>query len=298
MREMPMRHRQLLGFVLSATLSLGLFTACDDDDVDIRSDPGLDIVQIASASPDLEVFTASLQRAGLTGALSGTGPYTVFAPTDEAFDRLTAGTLEGLSEDQLETILLYHVVDGRFEEDALQDGTILMNAGYTAFLDVNGDTEINDVEIIDSDITASNGVIHVIDEVLLPPDIIRALELADDFDDLLSALDRADLTNTLRGQGPFTVFAPTDDAFDELPDDLIDDLSDQQLRDVLLYHVIDARVLSTDLSAGAVETMLDGEEVEVELSAGDVRIQGARVLLPDIRTTNGVIHVIDTVLQP
>jgi transforming growth factor-beta-induced protein len=146
-------------------------------------------------------------------------------------------------------------------------------------------------------VDASNGVIHVIDKVLLPPNLVQAATYAGSFSKLLSAATTAGLADDLSDpSAELTVFAPTDDAFAALPAGTVEGLSTEELAAVLTYHVVPAEVLSTDLVAGDVTT-LNGASVTVDLTDG-VKVNDAKVVAADIVTTNGVIHVIDKVLLP
>ena len=166
-----------------------------------------------------------------------------------------------------------------------------------------GKVYINDAEVIITDIMASNGIIHVIDAVLLPKEDIVDTAIEDGrFTTLVAALQAADLVETLKGEGPFTVFAPTDDAFAKLPAGTVESLllpeNKQQLTDILLYHVVAGKVMAEDVvSLTEAETVL-GQNVTIKVEMGKVYINDAEVIITDIMTSNGVIHVIDTVLLP
>lgn len=306
---------RLFTIVSSAAALLAWSGGCGDDDGDVSESPDAGIVDVASGSEDFESFSDALTMADLDMQLSGEGPFTVFAPTDEAFEDLAEGTLDELSQAELRTVLLYHVVEGRLSRDVLEEteGPIMTRAGFTAFIDVDDALvvdiedgidvadeaiEINEADVVETDIEARNGIIHGIEAVLMPPDILRALRLAGRFDTLLLAIERADLLDDLQAEGPFTLFAPTDEAFEELPDDALEDMSNEELRNLLLFHVVQDRLLAEDLTGDAVETMVDGAELDVAVSGDQIVVHGARVVSPDIITTNGVIHVIDNVLMP
>ena len=166
-----------------------------------------------------------------------------------------------------------------------------------------GKVYINDAEVIITDIVTSNGVIHVIDAVLLPKADIVDIALEDGrFTTLAAALGAADLVETLKGEGPFTVFAPTDDAFAKLPAGTVESLllpeNKQKLTDILLYHVVSGKVLATDVvTLSEAETVL-GQNVTITVKDGKVYINDSEVIITDIMTSNGVIHVIDAVLLP
>jgi uncharacterized surface protein with fasciclin (FAS1) repeats len=273
------------------------------------------IVELAVADGRFSTLVGALQTAGLVEALQGEGPYTVFAPTDDAFAALPAGTLESLSIEQLTDILLYHVVPGKvMVADALAlDGQMAdtLLRGRQLGISIEGETvRINHVSVVIPDIEASNGVIHVIDAVLLPP-VEEAMEemgtivdvaVADGrFSTLVGALQAAGLVEALQGEGPFTVFAPTDEAFAALPAGTLEGLSVEQLTDILLYHVVSGEVVAADvagLSGQMVDTLLSGKQIEVAVEGGTVAINDATVIITDVLASNGVIHVIDAVLLP
>jgi uncharacterized surface protein with fasciclin (FAS1) repeats len=260
----------------------------------------LDIVETALAAGGFSQLAAALTEAGLVESLKGDGPFTVFAPTDDAFEAFEAdnpGVLAGLTKAELTGILTYHVVAGAAVKsgDLKDDQVFVTVSGSPVLVDTTGGVKVSDAEVTAADVVASNGVIHVIDKIILPPsdDIVATAIAAGDFTKLAEALADAELVETLQGEGPFTVFAPTDAAFDKLaavP-------SGDALKDVLLYHVVSGAVGSGDLSAGSVSTLLDGEDLTVSLSGG-VKINDSKVTSANIITKNGVIHVIDTVLVP
>ena len=163
---------------------------------------------------------------------------------------------------------------------------------------------INDALVVITDIEASNGVIHVIDAVLLPPEPVGSIvdvALADDrFETLVAALQAADLVGTLQGEGPFTVFAPTDDAFDALPEGTVAALLEDipALTAILLYHVVSGDVRAADVVALESAVTVQGELVSISVESDNVRINDALVVITDIEASNGVIHVIDAVLLP
>ena len=272
------------------------------------------IVDIAVADGRFTTLVGALQTAGLVEALQGEGPFTVFAPTDDAFAALPAGTLEGLSVEQLTSILLYHVVPGKVMAadaialDGQSAGTLLDGQSINISV-VDGMVRINEATVIIADIEASNGVIHVIDSVLLPPaeeaaapGTIVDIAVADGrFTTLVGALQTAGLVEALQGEGPFTVFAPTDDAFAALPAGTLEGLSVEQLTSILLYHVVPGKVMAADaiaLDGQSAGTLLDGQSINISVVDGMVRINEATVIIADIEASNGVIHVIDSVLLP
>ena len=266
-----------------------------------------DIVDIAAADGRFTTLVAAVEAAGLVETLKGEGPFTVFAPTDDAFAKLPVGTVEGLlkpeNKQQLADILLYHVLPGKVMSSAVTDGLIADSAlGTSVFFKVDmGTAYINEAQIVITDIEASNGVIHVIDTVILPKDIVDAA-VFNKFETLATALQAADLVETLKGDGPFTVFAPTNEAFAALPEGTLASLllaeNKQTLTNILLYHVVGARVFAEDVvKLDSADTVL-GQPLSIKVEDGKVYVNDAQVIVTDIKTTNGVIHVINTVLLP
>jgi transforming growth factor-beta-induced protein len=271
-----------------------------------------DIVDIAVADGRFTTLVAAVQAAGLVDTLKGEGPFTVFAPTDDAFAKLPAGTIDELlkpeNKQALTDILLYHVISGKVmaaDVVNLTSATTVLGKDVTVKVDM-GNVYINDAQVIITDIEVSNGVIHVIDAVILPPadmsDIVDTAVADGRFTTLAAALTAAELIDTLKGEGPFTVFAPTDDAFTKLPAGTIDELlkpeNKQALTDILLYHVFSGKVMAADVVSLTSATTVLGKDVTVKVDGGNVFINDAQVIITDIETSNGVIHVIDSVLLP
>ncbi len=266
------------------------------------------VVDIVVNSPDHETLEAAVIAADLAGTLSGPGPFTLFAPTDTAFDALPAGTVDDLLADPsgaLTDILLYHTLAADVRSTDLSNGqiaTTINGKDITVSID-NGNVFINDAQVTVADIVTDNGVVHVIDAVLIPP-VITVVDIvvnSPDHETLEAAVIAADLAGTLSGDGPFTLFAPTDAAFEALPDGTLDALladPSGDLTDILLYHTLAADVRSTDLSDGQMATTINGQEITVSISNGNVFINDAQVTVADIVTDNGVVHVIDGVLLP
>lgn len=267
------------------------------------AEPG-NIVEVAQEAGQFNTLLAAAQAAGLADVLAGDGPLTVFAPTDEAFAALPEGTVENLlrpeNRDQLVAILTHHVVPGALAGgdvatlsivDAL-DGTSLLIGHQDGALTVDGAT------VVAADVEASNGIVHVIDQVILPKNLVETAQLAGQFDTLLAAATAAGLADALADpEAELTVFAPTDAAFAALPPGTVEDLLEPANRETLVailsYHVVPGRL---ELRRHPAET-LQGQSLDLQQS-GEVRVDEARVVLADIKATNGVIHVIDRVLLP
>ena len=270
------------------------------------------LVDVASANGSFKTLTAALKAAGLVDTLKGPGPFTVFAPTDAAFAKLPKGTIETLlkpeNKAQLVKILTYHVVPGEVLSTTLKSGQVKTVEGGTVNVSVQkSGVTINKSKVTAVDVKASNGVIHVIDTVLMPPVESATNTLVDvasangSFKTLTAALKAAGLVDTLKGPGPFTVFAPTDAAFAKLPKGTVETLlkpeNKAQLVKILTYHVVSGEVLSTTLKSGKVKTV-EGDTVNVLVQKSGVTINKSKVTAVDVKASNGVIHVIDTVLLP
>jgi uncharacterized surface protein with fasciclin (FAS1) repeats len=270
------------------------------------------VVDVIVGSADHDTLEAAVIAAELADDLSGPGPFTVFAPTDAAFAALPAGTIETLLVDPTGTlaqILLYHVVGGTALSTSLTDGqtiTTLQGEDITVTIGMNG-VMINGATVVVADIVADNGVVHVIDAVLLPPapeptnTILDIVVNSADHDTLEVAVIAAGLAETLSGDGPYTVFAPTDAAFAALPAGTIEALlaNTGELMNILLYHAASGTVLSTDLTNGqTIPTLTFFPPLVVTIDANGVFINNAMVTVADIVADNGVVHVIDAVLLP
>jgi uncharacterized surface protein with fasciclin (FAS1) repeats len=275
------------------------------------------IVDIAVADGRFTTLVAAVEAAGLAETLSGSGPFTVFAPTDDAFAALPEGMVEALLEDpsgDLTDILLYHVVEGEVlaaDVAGLESAMTLLGEDIQIDAESDGVFLNEEAEVTITDIQADNGVIHVIDAVLLPPSEEEMMDMGSivdvavadgNFTTLIAAVEAAGLAETLSGEGPFTVFAPTDDAFAALPQGTVEALLEDPegaLTDILLYHVVEGAVPASDVVSLDSATTLLGENITIEVIGEDVVLNGsAEVIITDIETNNGIIHVIDAVLLP
>jgi len=269
-----------------------------------------DIVDIAVEDGRFNTLVAAVQAAGLVEALKGEGPLTVFAPTDDAFAALPEGTVEALLADipALTDILLYHVAEGKvMASDVIEmSNAMTLQGQYADILVEDGKVMIDNAQVIITDIEAANGVIHVIDAVILPEsrDIVDIAIEDGRFTTLVAAVQAAGLVETLKSEGPFTVFAPTDDAFAALPEGTVESLlaDTPALTNVLLYHVVSGKVMAANvvsLDGQSTGTALEGQSIAVKLDMGNVYLnEYVKVIITDIETSNGVIHVIDAVLLP
>jgi len=268
------------------------------------------IVETAIAAGNFHTLVTAVKAADLVDTLNGHTQFTVFAPTDEAFAKLDQATIKSLlqpeNKGKLASVLTYHVVPGRV---AARDAYDLNSAptvnGQRLPVNFRGDSlKVGDSTITVTDIQCSNGVIHVIDSVLLPKldSIPATAKAAGQFNTLLAAVNAAGLAEVLSGPGPFTVFAPTDEAFAALPAGTVESLlkpeNKQQLVDILKYHVVSGRVYDNDaVKAGSAQTLL-GRSVDASLSAAGIKINDSSVVVKNIEASNGVVHVINAVLIP
>ncbi len=310
------------------------------------------IVGVAKGAGNFTTLLAAVEAAGLTSTLMQEGPLTVFAPTDEAFAKIPQDQLDALlaDVDALIKVLTYHVVPGGIKSTDLADGmTATTVEGEDVTISISGDTVmVNDATVTTADLEAANGVIHVIDTVIMPPSMAAASEamtettemaaseamtetsevaasgtttetapvedagdggmdivdtaVAGEFNTLVTAVTAAGLVDALKGEGPFTVFAPTNEAFAKIPSETLNALlADPKgdLTQILLYHVVPGKVLSTDITDGMEVETLQGTKVKFTVGDdGSVMINDAKIIAVDIPATNGVIHVIDTVIMP
>jgi uncharacterized surface protein with fasciclin (FAS1) repeats len=309
-------HSGYVAFI-AGTVALFGFSACQDDEGPII--PEQNVVEIAAENPDFNTLSSAIEEADLTTTLAGDGPFTVFAPTDAAFgsflieNDLTAEEL--LANPALNDLLTYHVVSGTRLSSDLEAGTVASLEGTNFYIseDPTGNFWINgSAQITEADIRASNGVIHQLDGVIVTPtESIAEIAVASSeasnpqFTQLVAALSRVDLVEALDGSSSInlTVFAPTDAAFEQLYEDLgvtgLEEISDENLTSILLYHVVPTRAFSQDLRQDAsLPTLLEGENLTVDLANLQINESGLISNSLNIHAVNGVIHTIDRVLIP
>lgn len=293
-------------------ISTVTFVACNDDDDDkIKSNT---IVDVAKSKPDFSSLVQALTITGLDKALENkSASFTVFAPTNAAFTSLLAelkvSSLNDVPKATLSNILLYHVLGGSKMAADIKTGyykTLAKDADDKNNLSMYVDmatTMINKrAKITATDVKADNGVIHVVDKVILPQSVVDIAVNNSTFSLLVQALTKADLVTTLKGEGPFTVFAPTDDAFKALFKDLgvtgIADLTKEDLTPILLAHVVSGNVTSSQLSNGDVQTLNTEKKIKINVSNGVTIDDKIKVTLADVQGSNGIVHVIDKVILP
>lgn len=267
---------------------------------------GLTILETAASTGRFDTLAAAINAAGLTATLEGPGPFTVFAPTDAAFANIPPQRLDYLLQpenvDFLTTLLTFHVTGGTLDAATVLGSPYISTvSGQRAEVDA-GSVQIEGANLIATDIFCSNGVIHVIDEVIFPElRTITALTATNpNFSTLFTALQVAGLDDDLETAGPFTVFAPTDSAFSALPTGVLDSLvaNPSALENVLGFHVTPGRLYAEDVVAAGQLTMLNNLMTTITVDNGVAKINDVVISVTDIETWNGVVHVIDAVLVP
>ncbi|WP_057937227.1 fasciclin domain-containing protein [Algoriphagus resistens] len=301
-----------------ALLVTMVFSSCDDQDDDMMPESD-NIVEVLGEDPNFSILASAVVAAELDDDLSGTGPFTVFAPTNTAFgdfisDKgLTAEALLGSAD--LADILSYHVVSGNVTSSEVEAGAVNSLTGEKFYISVDpdGGVWINGNSMVTAvDQMANNGVIHTLDYVITAPTksiaeiaVESSTASTPEFTQLVAALTRAGLVEAVSGgsDDDLTVFAPTDAAFQDLYDALgvsgVDEIDVELLTDVLTYHVVPARAFSQDLRDGAsLPTLLEGKNLTVDLPGLMINESSLVPSMLNIHATNGVIHVIDQVMLP
>ncbi|MDA7882016.1 CIA30 family protein [Akkermansiaceae bacterium] len=271
-----------------------------------------DIVSTALSDGRFGILAKALTEAGLVETLQGEGPFTVFAPTDEAFKKLPEGTIARLLKpenvNELKNILTFHAFSGSVKlSDALDAGEIkALNKGSVRVSFSDGRVKINEASLINSDIKCGNGIIHVIDCVLLPPapsnDLAAVAKKAGNFKTLLAAVKAAGVSEILSSSSELTVLAPTDEAFAKLPQGTIESLlkpeNKKKLQQILSLHVLKGRISAGDALNAKEAKAIWGGSLKFGIEGGKFRVNGATILVADVSADNGVIHVIDSVILP
>lgn len=303
--------KQTLTFGLIALMGIFILTGCEKEkEEEMKAVSDMTIAEYALSNNNFSILVQALTKAELVDALNGSGNFTVFAPTNAAFTALFAelgiSGIADLSKETLTPILLYHVLGTEAKSSMISSGYYsTLSPAQGSFLslkvDVLSGVKLNkNTSVMTADVDVKNGVIHAIDKVLLPPSVVDQALNNDNFTILVQAVVKAGLVDVLNGTGPFTIFAPTNAAFQALFSTLgisgIADLTAEQLTPILTYHVVSGNVLSTMLTAGTVQT-LNGP-ITVSLSPAPAINTSAKIVATDVQGSNGVIHVIDQVLLP
>ena len=286
-------------------LSLGLAAiGCSDDEETqpMPTQPG-NIVETAQEA-GLSTLLAAATTAGLADTLTSGGPFTVFAPTNAAFAAL--GSAVPTDPELLANVLLHHVVSGTQDSTAVTTmGPFTTLAGTSLAVDTNANPITVGSAALSAtlDVEASNGIVHVMDEVIVPPTILQAAQATADLSTLVTAVSRSSMgvQMALTG-GPLTVFAPTNAAFTASGIDL-DNVDQADLDRILQYHVVASQNTSGELTDGQTITTVSGDTLTVNVSGASITLTDAEgqtinVVTRDLRLLNGVVHIIDTVLNP
>lgn len=308
-------------FLPSLMVAIGAgFSACEDEEpVPTQQN----ILELAQGNGDLTSLVAAVQRAGLTSALSdANAQLTVFAPTDAAFSAFLSANgfanVDAVPVDVLKQIILNHVVNGEAKSTDLATGYVSTLATFgtngpalNLYVNTTGGVTLNGtVGVTSADVDASNGVVHVVDKVIALPTVVTVATSNPNFSTLVAALTRpglsTDFVSVLSGNGPFTVFAPTNAAFSALLTELgapnLDAVDNATLEAVLLYHVANGNVRSTALTEGMSVTSLGGGTFTIGLAGGakitDAQGHVSNITATDVQSANGVVHVIDKVILP
>ena len=309
----PMKTKMKILPIVLLMLGVLAFSSCNDDDDNLPEEKMTNtIADIASANPEFSILVEALTKTNLVSAVADeNAELTVFAPTNDAFvallSDLNLSSLNDVPDETLKSILLYHVIGSKAVSGDLASGyyptlSTFNNNFMSMYIKVDNGVSINKNTMVSKpDVMADNGVIHVVDKVILPPSVVNIAIDNENFSILVDAVVKAGLVDALSAEGPFTVFAPTNAAFEELFSALdisgIDELSAEQLIPILTYHVVAGNVLSSDLENGEVSTLNSSSNIMVDLSSG-VKINNSNVVAANIQGTNGVVHVIDKVLLP
>lgn len=293
-------------------------SSCKKDDEPKMAEKN--IVEIVTTDNNFSLLAAAVVQADLVTTLSGNGPFTVFAPTNDAFVAAgldTEAKIKALPKETLRNILLYHVASTAIQSSAIPTAanTPVKSASNIDLYVTKNDKGvfINGATVTKADVMATNGVIHVINKVLMPPagNIVQAAQGNANFSFLVAAVVRAsqgstNVANVLSGTGPFTVFAPTNQAFMNAgfaSIAAIQAADPATLTSILTYHVVPGRVFSTDLVDNMMPATVNGGKVTITLNGG-AKVKGAKnasaatIAPTDMVTSNGVIHGIDQVLLP
>ncbi len=312
-----MKLKNLFAVLSLSTLALS-FSSCDKED---DKTPQLETITAqVVANTNLTLLESAVVKANLATTLSGAGPFTVFAPTDAAFaaSGITAATINTLTPAQLQTILLYHTLGSEIfaaNVPAGPNAKVITASNDSVFVTRNSSgVFVNGVKVAQADIDASNGVIHLLSAVLLPPvgNIVEVAQANPNFTFLVAAVLRASTGSTnvaavLTSAGPFTVFAPTNDAFIAAGFAniaAINAAAPNTLASILTHHVVAGRVFSSDLVNGATPATLNPAPVTIGLTSGGATVKGrtntvaSNIIGTNVMARNGVVHVIDRVLLP
>lgn len=309
----------ILSHGLLAVITAVAFTSCNDND-DVIPETGKTIVELVVETNEFSILEAAVVRAGLVETLSADGPFTVFAPTNDAFRAAgfaDEASLQAVPVETLQSILLYHVLASSATASSIPSATnteIETVGGSDVYVTKsNAGVFVNGGKVTQADVMATNGVIHGIDKVLMPPmgDVVETLAGNSDFSLLVAAVVRAsqgtvNVKEALEGDGPLSVFAPTNQAFMDAgfaTAEAIQAADPATLTSILTYHVVAGQVFSNSLTDGMNAATVNGGDLTFSLGGG-AAVKGSgnatasKITGADMVVDNGVIHIIDQVLLP
>jgi uncharacterized surface protein with fasciclin (FAS1) repeats len=302
---------RILSLLLVLSISF-VFIACEEDEDVMDDEPAGTIYQEVSDAASYTILEAAINKAGLQNTLGGSGSYTLLAPSDQAFINAGITDVDSYTADELTEILSYHMIGSELEFSVLAEREEIETLnGILYVTPFNDDIFLNArAGFPQANAEASNGIIHAINTVLFPPQeaVSGIVTETEDLSTLESALTRVGMENVLIDDGPYTIFAPSNEAFNRLLNSMdmssLDELTDQQLTDILQYHVVSDRVFSTELEAGEQSTLL-GRSITISFDSNAIIItdgnedsENAIVVAGDELGTNGIVHLIDRVLIP
>ncbi|MBS1596858.1 MAG: fasciclin domain-containing protein [Bacteroidetes bacterium] len=311
----------IISLFTAAFIMMVAFNACNKSTASTGPAPGTTSVSsILKNASDATIFATAMARVHLDTVFNGAGPFTVFVPTDAAFaaSGVTFATINNLSDDSLRKFLLYHTVAANLLSSNLPAGPnakIVTAGGDSIFVtNVSNSIYVNGVPLLAADVLANNGVIHALQRALIPPrgNIVKTLQSDTSFSFLSAAITRAsqgttDITSLLTNNAPYTIFAPINNAFRSAGFATTDDINNanaDSIANIVLYHILPARIFSTDMTSGQAAKTLNDSSVLFGLSTNVRQIKGnqnsapANTLAINVMATNGVVFVIDQLLEP
>jgi len=269
-----------------------------------QATPGKSVVQTAQDNKNLTTFNGALNASGLDDTLNGTGPYTVFAPTDTAFSAMNQTELDNLTGNNasLAELLQYHVVSGKYTWSQLVNNLSLttLEGGNVAIVQNETGTYVNDAKIEANGTEASNGMVYTIDKVLMPQTLVETVMNTSSLSSLYQAMNMTQILGPLNGSGPFTLFAPSNSALANSSEvaALIAANDTINLTRLLAYHVVPFMIVDGNGTNSSLVRTAQGSDLVMTVNASGMAVNGIRVTTSNLIATNGVVHIIDGVLTP
>jgi uncharacterized surface protein with fasciclin (FAS1) repeats len=288
-------------FILILAITI-TFVACDLNSSNSTPEPELDLIEKAGSYDDLATFVQAVEDAELSTDLKGTGPFTIFAPINNAFEKLPEGMLDTMSTAQLAQLMEYQVIEDEiYAGDLEQKQALQSRQGDSLYVVLDDSIYVNGkATVIAGNILTTNGILYALNEVPLPDKfhtVFGIIEKRYRLQTLQEGIRDAALEDTLseKTESGYTIFAPSEAAFEneDLPD------GQQELEEQLTYHVIPSKMMAADLEDGQTIETSNGETITIEVDGDTITINGnAVVSQADLEGTNGVVHIIDGLLDP